>query len=112
MFHVSRHGSVRRQEVGGRSLCRAVPGDVLMPELATGEPVKVSSTPKGPVLTGCACSTAPWHGLAGSGMTSGSERQAGRTGCHPTMSKCGWDPASGNDVLPQMAGTVFITSFN
>ena len=77
---------------------------------------QLSSAHKGPVLTGCAgrpaCGTAPWRGPEEHGMTFSSERQAGGTGCHPAVSKQGRDPASGDDVLPRMADTLFIASFN
>lgn len=79
-----------------------------------GEPARGSSAGKGPISTCCPCHSlsgiAPWCGLAEGGMTFISERRAGGTGCHPTISKWGQEPASGNGVLSRMADTVFLTS--
>lgn len=79
-------------------LCRASLED----DLPNPEPRRVSLADKDPVPRAWpdARQRAARGGLAEGLVTSSSERQAGGTRCHPTVSKQGRDPATVNGILP------------
>lgn len=79
-------------------LCRAS----LKDDLPIPERRRVSLADKDPVPRSWpdACQRAPWGGPVEGLVTFSSERQAGGTGCHPTVSKRGRDPAPVDGILP------------